>query len=438
MRQTLGTGMMAPLSMANNFHGDYYAGPSGAAMGALSAANSIADGLMNLRARQDYNAQQAQVQAERDRARMDELNQRQAVAQAINPMQAAESSGMGNRDMARRAMLPDAGTQMNLFKIQEGKKQAEAEAAQQKLRSFAAYWYLNGGPQTDPAGEKFMSVTGRNPFELVPESVLNSSANRDFQREMKEEGYRQAQILAGMRGGGEGNVGTWSLTPDGRARMNNKTGEIVPLGETYAKPNAGQVGGGESPQYLPIDASARKNLASWVEQANDAARVISTLESSMGKGLDPKTGQTTFKEEPNSPLSGGTGLFLGMMPDKMAARVDPAGVTMRGAIAGFSSQIMNALSGAAVSETEKKRLEGFLPTSSDSWKTLREKMYGYREYLREKGASWGDTYGEHEVLKRGLGALDGPSMVGGGGGWGQDMAAEADAIIERHRSKNGK
>ena len=61
MRQTLGTGMMAPLSMANNFHGDYYAGPSGAAMGALSAANSIAEGLVNMRARQDYNAQQAQV-----------------------------------------------------------------------------------------------------------------------------------------------------------------------------------------------------------------------------------------------------------------------------------------------------------------------------------------------------------------------------------------
>ena len=43
-RGTLGTGMMAPLQMANNFHGDYYAGPSGAAMGALMASQAIGDG----------------------------------------------------------------------------------------------------------------------------------------------------------------------------------------------------------------------------------------------------------------------------------------------------------------------------------------------------------------------------------------------------------
>ena len=361
----------------------------------------------------------------RRRAEMQQGADNTAILKAINPMGYAEAQGdMGNRPTS--FTTPSAGTQMSLYNIAEAKRKEQEAADYQKRAAFATSWAAKRGYVTDPTGEKFMAQVGYNPFEF--EGVSNiiakaeeKEAQRQWQEQMKQEGWTQAQILAGMRGGGDGNVGTWSLTPDGRARMNNKTGEIVQLGETYARPSAGQSPSGESPQFLPIDTTARKNLASWVEQANDAARVISTLESAMGKSVDPKTGQVTFKEQPSSPFAGGTGLFLGMLPDRAAARVDPEGIPMRSAIAGFSSQIMNALSGANVTETEKKRLEAFLPTSNDSWPTLREKMYGYREYLREKGASWGDTYGEHEVLKRGLGALDGPSMVGGGGGWGNDL-----------------
>ena len=60
------------------------------------------------------------------------MNNKQAVAQAINPMRAAESSGMGNRDVSRRSMLPDASTQMALAKMQEEKAQQEQEALKYK------------------------------------------------------------------------------------------------------------------------------------------------------------------------------------------------------------------------------------------------------------------------------------------------------------------
>ena len=111
MRQTLGTGMMAPLQLANNTIGNYYAGPSGPAMGAMSAADSISEGLMNLRARQDQTAMRQQAQAEKDRVRMEDLNQRQAVAQALNPGMVMQSAnGMSNRDMTRKMNLPDVGT----------------------------------------------------------------------------------------------------------------------------------------------------------------------------------------------------------------------------------------------------------------------------------------------------------------------------------------
>lgn len=200
MRQTLGTGMMAPLSMANNFVGNYYAGPSGAAMGALSAANSIADGLMNMRARQDYNAQQAQVQAERDRARMDELNRRQAVAQAINPFKAAESSGMGNRDMSRRSMLPDADTQLTLFKVQEGRAQQEQEERAKNLSRLSTFWAINGGEQADPGGKQFMEKFGFNPYEYADPNVISrmqdKQADRDLRLQMSRDQQANARALA--------------------------------------------------------------------------------------------------------------------------------------------------------------------------------------------------------------------------------------------------
>lgn len=247
MRQTLGTGMMAPLTMANNFHGDYYAGPSGLAMGAMSAADSISEGLMNLRARQDMTAQQAQAQAEKDRVRMDELNQRQAVAQAINPnIQMNSSNWMSNRDMTRKMQLPDVGTQTAIYGLQEKKRQEQSEAEYKKKEAFATAWAAKNGYREDPTGEKFMEQVGFNPYEFksvadVIARAEEKAANMDFQRGLKQDGFEQAlilaQIAASNRGGGD-NVGTWSMTPDGRARMNNKTGELVPLNDTYAKPTA--------------------------------------------------------------------------------------------------------------------------------------------------------------------------------------------------------
>ena len=283
-RGTLGTGMMAPLSMANNFNGPYYAGPSGAAMGALMASQAIADGFRDWGASKGRQQEEARVQAERDRKRMDELNQRQAVAQAINPFKAAESSGMGNRDMSRRSMLPDAGTQMSLFNVAEAKRKEQEAAEYQKKAAFATSWAARGGYRLDPTGEKFMEKVGYNPFEYEGVSEIISKAEekeaqRQWQEQMKREGWTQAQILAGMRGGGDGNVGTWSLTPDGRARMNNKTGEIVPLGETYAKPNAAggnpfdkEFGKKAAQDYFKLQDSAEKAQMSMagLKAAEDA------------------------------------------------------------------------------------------------------------------------------------------------------------------------
>ena len=171
-RGTLGTGMMAPLQMANNFHGDYYAGPSGAAMGALMASQAIGDGIRDWGAAKGRRQDEAKVQAEKDRLRMDELNQRQAVASAINPMQAAESSGMGNRDMTRRMALPDAATQMSLYgfkqKEEERKLALQEQDRQRKVIPFA----MQGGLMNPEARAQFMQTEGYDPLPYAPKEAM--------------------------------------------------------------------------------------------------------------------------------------------------------------------------------------------------------------------------------------------------------------------------
>lgn len=409
--------MMAPLAMANNFNGPYYAGPSGAAMGALMAAQSIGDGLRDWGASKGRQQYEARVQEERDRVRMDELTQRQAVAQAINPnMQMNSSNGMSNRDMTRKMALPNASTQMGIYKLQEAKDQQAQEQKTKNLSRVATFWAINGGETADPGGKQFMQKFGYSPYEYADPNVISrmqdKQSDRDLRLQMAEGQRENARLIAGMRqGGGES---TYRFMP-----MVGQDGTTKIMAIDPKDPFAAPIEVGQPPQkrgegsngLLPLDTAGRKSLAEWVASTTDAARVASTMDAAMGATVDPQTGEKKYKAQPSGPLSGGTGMILGALPDKVAARVDPDGVSVRSAIANFSSQIMNALSGAAVSEQEKKRLEAFLPTGSDDWKTLRQKMTDYKDFLRSKGDALGATYGDHEVLNRGMGILGGKSAT---------------------------
>ena len=148
--------------------------------------------------------------------------------------------------------------------------------------------------------------------------------------------------------------------------------QVVALAQMYGwKPQAS----GEL-EVLPLDTSARKEAFELRNQWDEAERV-----------------QRAFDEFEKTGGQGGTGLLLGMLPSTIQNRVDPEGTPLRGAISQMSSVIMNALSGAAVSEQERKRLEGFLPTASDDLPTIRKKLSGYRDYISTKTDSWRKMYG---------------------------------------------
>lgn len=135
---------------------------------------------------------------------------------------------------------------------------------------------------------------------------------------------------------------------------------------------------GAMSEYMPIDTTARRNLAEKVEAIKKFAGVQGAIQDS----------------------NGGTGWWKGITPNWLLNSIDPEGVPLRSAVASFSSQIMNRLSGAAVSESERKRLESFLPTQMDSKETLLRKMSGYRSFMQDDIDAWQDMYGEHPVSIR--------------------------------------
>lgn len=139
----------------------------------------------------------------------------------------------------------------------------------------------------------------------------------------------------------------------------------------------------QADEYLPVDAAARRELG-----------LISSLDASVDYLND------AVDKAYSRSGGGGTGLVVGALPNAISQRVNPAGVPLRSAISNFSSQIMNALSGAAVSEQERVRLEGFLPTVYDDEQTLRDKMQGYMDYVEAKGNAWKKIYGDNPAFGR--------------------------------------
>jgi hypothetical protein len=141
------------------------------------------------------------------------------------------------------------------------------------------------------------------------------------------------------------------------------------------------------PDYLPLDATGRRELSG-----------LSQLDSSVNYLEDAI--EKAFTADEYGFTHGGTGLVQGALPNWARTRFDPHGNELRSAVSNFSSQLMNYLSGAAVSEQERVRLEGFLPTVYDNKETLLAKLEGYRDYVRGKGEGWKNVYGDHAAFGR--------------------------------------
>jgi|GEM_PF-2973262 len=353
--------------------GNYYAGPSPLASGVASFTDNFLNTYNDMSDRQAYEKQLADAKAQQDRM---------------------------------------YGLQEQQMQWQKDKV-AQDDAHKRNVGRATIYMLQNPNPTPEQVAE-YTSQWGHSPLEIADHNsiakFMEGRENRQMRLDIARENADLRREIASSRQANRQQDQRYRFMPmvgaDGATKIFaiDPTDPTAPPIEVGAAPRKGeQTGAG----LLPLDTTARKNLAEWNTMAADAARVGDELDKAMGAQVDPQTGAKTYPQQPASPFSGGTGLVLGSLPDRYAARLDPEGVPLRSALSNFSSQIMNALSGAAVSEQEKKRLEAFLPTTSDDWNTLRAKMDGYRGFLRSKGDAWRMSYGDHEALARGMNALGG-------------------------------
>lgn len=72
-----------------------------------------------------------------------------------------------------------------------------------------------------------------------------------------------------------------------------------------------------------------------------------------------------------------------LMPEAVRQRMDPKGVAARASVSDLSSVIINLRSGGAVTESEFKRLEGFVPTPTDTPEVVATKLARLESTVRE-------------------------------------------------------
>jgi hypothetical protein len=163
---------------------------------------------------------------------MEDLNQRQAVAATLNPMQAAQSSGMGNRDMSQRMALPDVGTQVQLFNVKQ-QQEEKARAQQEKQRSDQVLSFAMQGGLMNPEGQQlYREKMGYDPMPYAPKQFIDAKFPKAPQ--LSGDAENLAVILGRTPTAGE----LMGYRQSGRSVTNVNTGDRAfdkAMGEQWAK-----------------------------------------------------------------------------------------------------------------------------------------------------------------------------------------------------------
>jgi len=113
----------------------------------------------------------------------------------------------------------------------------------------------------------------------------------------------------------------------------------------------------------PIPQAVVKGMTENISSITQINRTLQELENTKGSGV---------------------GLVAGNLPGAIVDRTNPEGVRLRAMIADLGSMKIHDRSGAAVTASEFPRLRPFIPSPSDSPKTIREKLEQFRDqYLNE-------------------------------------------------------
>lgn len=288
---------------------------------------------------------------------------------------------MGNRDMSQRSMLPDAGTQLALYKIQEGKAAQEQESRNKQITSLATLWYANGGEKADPGGANFQRRFGVSPYEYIPQNVVTSMANLDLRRDLADESNQTRVMLASMananRQGGGGKLPS------------------APGYETFIAPDG-------SYQMRPIQggpADIKQSAADEKRAGNDATkqRQANLLSEDIDRAVSMARDYTVI---PNTGVGAALSVVPGTKAHDLSQMLD--GIKARIGFDALQEMRNNSPTGGAlgqVSEQENKLLQSIYGSLSQS-QSEKEFIYNlnrlkgqYNDIIHGKG-NWKESNGQ--------------------------------------------
>lgn len=204
----------------------------------------------------------------------------------------------------------------------------------------------------------------------------------------------------------------WEKKPDGSVRY-------IPNGpadpEYIARANL------ETRGLKPIPVGENDKLSA-------GAASLSNIDGTLEK-LNTKPGQNRVAGFISRNVPGG---------DLIAQTIDPEGVDYRAAIANVSSQILQARSGLAVTESEYRRLVSLLPQPSDDPSTIKTKLGEIRQGLAKNLAYQAAQYTKengfipHSGVEMWSRPAAAPAPTQGAGQQGGGDAPPASALKEGH------
>lgn len=321
------------------------------------------------------------------------------------------------------APAPQANIGQMLLKggfVDEAKKYADAEA---HLHGEAY-----GGIQMTQAGKPYY-MTKQGPRyvadnSFVPREELHFGDTGDrsmvgvdkFTGKEVSPGFKKNMSAVEQDASSRG----WANVNLAREQFNRGELRDVPL------PDGSKVPAFVTPQgmkQVPGTAPARERLH------DSAAEKLLTLDQMM------HSGQVALSE---LKTNGGTGPVIGRLPDFMANYFDPKGMKSRQFLSDLTTQITLARSGAAVTESEYKRLRPFLADPADSDAVAQGKVENLmKEYgqIRQARSTFYSSQG-YKVPEATMGLSD-PLKGGGKIKSGAEIEADLMAELERRKKRGG-
>ena len=129
------------------------------------------------------------------------------------------------------------------------------------------------------------------------------------------------------------------------------------------------------------------------KMTNLSSKDLSAYRDNLATLKDINAGLDLIEKNPNA-----YSLLKGSLPAWATNRIDPQGITTRTQIDNITAVYRKWLTGAQMSEAERKAYERFLPAPTDNYETIKAKLQGMRDSIERKNSILVDGANEYQDM----------------------------------------